>query len=102
MAWILKLMLENPQLPEKLRHAENWPEAMRREWGANEGAAAAHAHRDRLVQALRKTRAQIDAFRPDFIVIWGDDQDENFREDIDTWIFNSSKCFLAAPPPQWF
>ena len=34
------------------------------------------------VQALRKTRAQIDEFRPDFIVIWGDDQYENFREDV--------------------
>jgi Catalytic LigB subunit of aromatic ring-opening dioxygenase len=82
MAWILKRMLENPRLPEKFRRAENWPEAMRHEWGVDEGATAAHAHRERLVEALRRTRGQIDAFRPDFILIWGDDQYENFREDV--------------------
>jgi len=82
MAFILKMMLKNPQLPERLRHAENWPEAMRAEWSSDEGAAAARNHRERLVQALRKTRAQIDAFHPDFIVVWGDDQYENFREDV--------------------
>lgn len=82
MAWILKKMLENPHLPERFRQTENWPAGMRQEWGADEGAAAARNHRERLVQALRRTRAQIDAFRPDFILIWGDDQYENFREDI--------------------
>ncbi len=82
MAWILKRMLENPRLPEQWCSPENWPEAMRREWGTDEGAAAARLHRERLRNALRKTRAHIDAFRPDFIVIWGDDQYENFREDV--------------------
>ena len=82
MAWILKRMLENPHLPEKLRHSENWPEAMRKEWSTDEGAAAARVHREQLLQSLRRTRAQIDEFRPDFIVIWGDDQYENFRERI--------------------
>ena len=82
MSWILKRMLENPSLPENYRRPENWPEAMRQEWGNDEGLAAARRHRERLVQALRKTRAQIDEFRPDFIVVWGDDQYENFREDV--------------------
>ncbi len=82
MAFILKRMLENPHLPEKWRATENWPEAMRKEWSNDEGAAAARVHRERLVQSLRKTRAQIDEFRPDFIVVWGDDQYENFREDV--------------------
>jgi catalytic LigB subunit of aromatic ring-opening dioxygenase len=82
MSWILKRMLENPHLPEKLRHSENWPEAMRQEWSNDEGVAAARAHREHLRQSLRRTRAQIDEFRPDFIVIWGDDQYENFREDV--------------------
>ncbi len=82
MAFILKRMLENPQLPEKWRRVENWPEAMRKEWSTDEGAAAARIHRERLLHALRKTRAQIDESRPDFIVVWGDDQYENFREDV--------------------
>jgi hypothetical protein len=82
MSWILKRMLDNPHLPEKYRRPENWPEAMRQEWGSDEGLAAARHHRQQLVLALRKTRAQIDEFRPDFIVVWGDDQYENFREDV--------------------
>jgi hypothetical protein len=82
MAWILKRMLENPRLPAHLRRVENWPDAMRAEWGEDQGVSAARDHRERLVRALRRTRAQIDAFRPDFIVVWGDDQYENFREDV--------------------
>jgi Catalytic LigB subunit of aromatic ring-opening dioxygenase len=82
MSWILKRMLQNPRLPEKYRSSEGWPEAMRAEWGKDEGVAAAHNHREHLLQSLRRARAQIDEFRPDFIVVWGDDQYENFREDI--------------------
>ena len=40
------------------------------------------AHRSRLVGAFRKIRTEIDAFNPDFVLIWGDDQYENFKEDI--------------------
>jgi len=82
MSWILKRMLQNPNLAEKYRHATGWPEGMRAEWGNDEGVSAARNHRERLVRALRTTRAQIDAFRPDFILMWGDDQYENFREDV--------------------
>ena len=32
--------------------------------------------------AFRKLREEIDAFNPDFILMWGDDQYENFKEDI--------------------
>jgi hypothetical protein len=32
--------------------------------------------------AYRKVRAAIDDFKPDFILIWGDDQYENFQEDL--------------------
>jgi hypothetical protein len=55
---------------------------MRKEWSTDEGVAAARSHREQLRQSLRRTRAQIDEFHPDFIVIWGDDQYENFREDV--------------------
>ena len=33
MAAIVTRMLQNPDLPEKWRHPENWPAAMREEWG---------------------------------------------------------------------
>jgi hypothetical protein len=99
MSWILKRMLKNPDLPEKYRSISGWPEAMRAEWGNDEGVSAAHVHRERLLQALRKTRAQIDEFRPDFIVVWGDDQYENFREDvIPPYCIYAHESFEFAPP----
>ena len=37
MAFILKRMLQNPKLPEKLRTPAGWPAPMRAEWGNDEG-----------------------------------------------------------------
>ena len=82
LGFILRRMLQNPRLPAALREPAGWPDAMRAEWGADEGLAAAGRHRAALVEALMKTRAALDAFKPDFVVIWGDDQYENFKEDI--------------------
>ena len=82
MAYILKLMLKNPKLPPELRDPAGWPAAMRDEWGDDDGAASAARHRADLVAALMKTRAALDAFRPDVVLIWGDDQYENFKEDV--------------------
>ena len=100
MSWILKRMLQNPHLPERLRQPSAWPAAMREEWGSDEGTTSARHHRDRLVKALRKTREQIDAFRPDLIVIWGDDQYENFREEIvPPYCVYAHDIFEFGPPP---
>jgi hypothetical protein len=55
---------------------------MRAEWGEDEGVAGARWHRDQLVPQFRAIRRVLDEFAPDLIVIWGDDQYENFREDI--------------------
>lgn len=54
---------------------------MRSEWGNDEGEAHGRAHRDAIVAELRRAREVLDAFRPDFLVVWGDDQYENFAED---------------------
>lgn len=82
MATILKRMLTNPELPDHLRNPEGWPEPMRAEWGEDEGTTSAARHREALVGWMEKTRAALDDFKPDFVLIWGDDQYENFREDI--------------------
>lgn len=74
--------LADPALPEPLRVPGGWPAAMRDEWGDDEGAAAAERHRAALVQELRRAREILDAFAPDFVVVWGDDQYENFTEDV--------------------
>ena len=82
MAFILKRMLQNPKLPENLRTPDGWPEEARRQWGNDEGASAAARHRQDLVGWMAKVRAALDDFNPDFVLIWGDDQYENFKEDV--------------------
>jgi hypothetical protein len=58
-----------------------WPAPMLAEWGDDEGQAAARAHSDRLAAGFRRLRQSLDAFAPDLVLIWGDDQYENFRKD---------------------
>ncbi len=81
--WPLARMLHtDPRIPERLRDPASWPAPMRAEWGDDEGIAAHRAHRARVFSGLRALRDEIAAFRPDFILMWGDDQYENFREDV--------------------
>ncbi len=70
------------RVPEDLKNPENWPESMRIEYGEDRGLASAGVHRQRLVEGFRRVRAEIDAFNLDLVLIWGDDQYENFKEDI--------------------
>ena len=70
------------RVPEAMKDPASWPEAMRVEYGDDRGLASAGVHRRRLVEGFRQVRAEIDSFNPDFVLIWGDDQYENFREDI--------------------
>jgi hypothetical protein len=81
--WPLARMLHtDPRIPTHLKDPANWPEPMQAEWGDDEGITAHKAHRARVFKAFRQIREEIDAFQPDFILIWGDDQYENFKEDI--------------------
>jgi hypothetical protein len=81
--WPLARMLHSdPRIPVRMQDPANWPEPMRLEFGDDEGIAAHKAHRARVFSAFRTIREEIDAFKPDLIVMWGDDQYENFKEDI--------------------
>lgn len=82
MADYLKGFLRGDRMPEERKSIENWPEGMRKEWGSDEGVTAARAYRAEVVDGLRRARAALDAFKPDFVVIFGDDQYENFKEDL--------------------
>jgi hypothetical protein len=81
MCWRTHKCLEDPALDERWRSIENWPEEMRRQWGEDRGQSHSDAHRAALIAEFRKARAELEAFDPDFILMWGDDQYENFRED---------------------
>src|SRR5262245_64404907 len=82
MATFLRRVLKVPGLPERYRDPAGWPEPMRREYGADGGTASAAGHRETLVSHFRKARRRLDEFQPEVVIIWGDDQHENFTEDV--------------------
>ncbi len=82
MSGILRWTLDDPSIPDDRKDPRNWPEEMQREWSDDLGLAAAQEHRRALVAGFDHLRAVLDDFSPDVIIIWGDDQYENFREDI--------------------
>jgi hypothetical protein len=77
-----KSFMKDPLLPEAFRNVETWPEPMRRELGDDDGWSHSEEHRRILIENFRWIRKELDAFNPDLVLIWGDDQYENFRESI--------------------
>lgn len=82
MSMRVKSTMRSPKVPEHLKDPNNWPLPMREEWGDDEGTSFAARHREQFVDGVRKARQALDDFNPDFMVIFGDDQYENFRESI--------------------
>jgi hypothetical protein len=82
MAAILRTILQDPGIPPEAKDPAGWPEEMRAEWGDDEARSSAAAHRARLVAGFDRARAAIERFDPDFLLVWGDDQYENFKEDL--------------------
>jgi len=82
MADLLRWTLGDPDIPAAEKDPANWPELMRREWAGDGGAAAAAGHRKELRAGLARTREALDVFQPDVVLVWGDDQYENFREEV--------------------
>ena len=79
---LTRTLRQNDKVPEDMKIPTNWPEPMRVEYGEDEGLKSAAQHRARLVNSFREIRTAIDEFNPDLVLIWGDDQYENFKEDI--------------------
>ena len=99
MSSILKHMLQNPHLPSELKTPDDWPKGMQREWGSDKGTQSAIKHREELVTEFRKVRAALDEFKPDFVLIWGDDQYENFKSDlIPPYCVCAYDSFEVSPP----
>jgi len=79
MSAMLAANLKRLDVPADRKDPANWPDGMRAEW--SDPAAAAAKHRRTLVANLDRLRQTLDAFEPDALVIWGDDQYENFNLD---------------------
>ncbi len=84
MAMRIKGILKSGQVPQELKDPKNWPEQMKAEWGEDEGTSFATKHRAAFVASVKKLRAAIEDFKPDAVIIFGDDQYENFKEDLIT------------------
>lgn len=74
--------LNNEKTPQQWKDPANWPAALREEWGDDEGLAAARRHRATVLKGFHTARQTLDEFKPDVVVIFGDDQYENFKEDL--------------------
>ena len=94
----IKRMMNDPLLPECYRSPATWPEPMRQQWGNDEGQTHARQHRAELVECMQWSRQQLDDFNPDLVIVFGDDQYENFREDgVPAFQVNCFESFEAKP-----
>jgi len=75
-------LLTAPNVPEHYKQPKNWPAELLAELGNDAGQAAAVRYGERMANGFRAVRKALDEFNPDFVLVWGDDQYENFREDI--------------------
>lgn len=86
MANLMKSVLKDPDIPpEDRKDPDNWSALAQSEWGGDDqgGTTAAAGHRAQLRKGLDKVRAALDDFEPDVVLVWGgDDQYENFREEV--------------------
>jgi hypothetical protein len=105
MAGFLRRTLASPRVPAHMKNPNNWPPQMQSEWNDDGGEKAAAQHRARFVQSFRRVRAEIEDFRPDFILIWGDDQYENFLEDgippFCVYVFDKADCRPLIGTERW-
>jgi len=75
-------VLNAPNVDPKVKHPGNWPAELLAELGNDNGLGAAQRCGERFGNDFRAIRKILDDFNPDFVLVWGDDQYENFKEDI--------------------
>ncbi len=78
----LKAVLGKDTTPAALKDPANWPAEMRAQWADDEGLEASARHRAQYFAGLVEIRRALDDFKPDAVIIFGDDQYECFREDL--------------------
>src|ERR1051326_6503557 len=79
---VFKRVLDAPNVDPAVKDQANWPSELLAELGNDEGLGAAQRCGERFGNDFRAIRKILDDFNPDFVLVWGDDQYENFKEDI--------------------
>jgi hypothetical protein len=77
---LLRMVLNSHLIPKEMKDPGAWPQEMQAQL-ANE-LDAAQEHQTRHKNAFAEVRRAIDEFQPDAVIIFGDDQYENFKENI--------------------
>ncbi len=79
---VFRRTLTAPNVEARYKDRANWPDELIAELGNDDGLSAANRCGERFGNDFRAIRKILDDFDPDLVVVWGDDQYENFREDI--------------------
>ena len=79
---MLRAALDDPDMPAAMKDQAQWPAPLRAELGGDWGTAAAGRARAVYRRHFAEARQALDEFAPEVIVMFGDDQYENFKEDI--------------------
>ena len=79
---VFKRTLTAPNVEACYKDPANWPPELIAELGNDDGLSAANRCGERFGNDFRAIRKILDDFDPDLVLIWGDDQYENFREDV--------------------
>jgi Catalytic LigB subunit of aromatic ring-opening dioxygenase len=92
-------LLTAPNVPAQYKDRANWPSELLAELGNDAGVSSARRYGARMADDFRAVRKALDDFNPDLVLIWGDDQYENFREDIIPafCVFGLDKEFALKP-----
>jgi hypothetical protein len=78
----LRATLDDPDLPKEWKNPGKWPPKLREELGNDFGMSAAGRAREVYKDRMLKARKVLDDFKPDVVIMWGDDQYENFQDDM--------------------
>src|ERR1700737_2388439 len=79
---MMRASLDDPDMPAECKDPSRWPSQLREGLGNDFGTAAAGRARKVFRRHCAEARRALDEFKPDVIVMFGDDQYENFKEDI--------------------
>src|SRR5260370_775933 len=79
---VFKRTLTAPNVEPRYKDPANWPAELIAELGNDDGLSAANRCGERFGNDFRAIRKILDDFNPDLVLVWGDDQYENFQEDI--------------------
>src|SRR5439155_1670788 len=79
---VFKTTLRAPNVEAARKDPASWPAELIAELGNDDGLSAANRCGERFGNDFRAIRKILDDFNPDLVLVWGDDQYENFREDI--------------------